>query len=399
MAEPGRTAQVVALGVTQTIAWASSTYLPAVLAVPVAASLGFSPTLVFAAFSCSLIINGLLSPAIGRFIDRRGGRGVLCLSNGVLALGLVLHGLASGPWSLFLAWSVLGAGMALGLYDAAFAALVRSHGLAARGPITGVTLFGGFASTIGWPATAWMAAHWDWRIACFAWAAVHVAVALPLNALFLPRAAAGPSPGVPRQEAAAAIPAEAGQRRDFFLVAVFAAATAFVTSAMAAHLPGLLALTGAGAGVAIAAAALVGPAQVLARLAEFLAARRFRTPPLWVARVATSLHPLAGFLLLALGGHPVILGGFALLHGAGNGLITIAKGTLPLALFGVAGYGARQGLLAVAQRIMQAAAPFLFGLLLEAGGLRAALAVSVGMSLLALGALFLLQGERAGDPG
>ena len=390
MAEAARTRQVVALGITQTIAWASSTYLPAVLAVPIAASLGTAPNLIFAAFSFSLVVNGLLGPAVGRVIDRRGGRGVLCLSNVILALGLALLGLTTGPLTLFLAWGIVGAGMALGLYDAAFAALVRIHGLGARGPITGITLLGGFASTIGWPATAWMAAHWDWRTACFVWAGLHVALALPLNGISIPRVVGSQATSAAERPAHGVVPPP-GQRRNFLLVAIFAAATAFVTSAMAAHLPGLLALTGAGATAAIAAAALVGPAQVVARLVEFLAERRYRTPPLLTARVATALHPLAGMLLLGLGGNPLLLATFALLHGAGNGLITIAKGTLPLALFGVAGYGARQGVLAVAQRIMQAAAPFLFGLLLDGGGPQAALGLSVAVSLVALATLFALR--------
>lgn len=389
-----RTAQVVALGLAQTIAWASTTYLPAVTAAPIAASLGVAPTTVFAAFSGALLVNGLLSPAVGRAIDRRGGRGVLCGSNGIMALGLVLLGCATTVPLLFCAWAVLGAGMALGLYDAAFATLVRLHGLQARGAITGITLLAGFASTIGWPATAWVAATWDWRVACFAWAAAHLVMALPLNRFFLP------PPAAPREtpsgtRGGATGPAGAGadrrQGRNVFFLALFGAATAFVTSAMAAHLPGLLALAGAGASAALAAAALVGPAQVAARLGEFLAARRIHLPPLVTARLATALHPLAGFLLLGLGAGPGTAAAFALLHGAGNGLITIAKGTLPLALFGAAGYGARQGVLAVSQRIMQAIAPYALGLIIEGRGPREALLLSAGMALVALAALFGLR--------
>jgi hypothetical protein len=386
---------VLALGSTQTLAWASSTYLPAILAVPIARELGIAPSTVFAAYSASLVVMALAGPAVGRAIDRRGGRGVLALSNLALAGGLILLGCAASVELLFLAWCALGIGMALGLYDAAFAALVRLYGASARNPITGITLIAGFASTVGWPLTAFVAERYGWRASCFAWAAAHLALALPLNLACIPALARGaahaasgtttpgaasPPPAVPRHE-----------RRAFLLLALFAAGTSFVTSAMAAHLPGLLLAAGASAAAALFAGALLGPAQVAARLAEFLAAQRLRFHPLVSARIATALHPAGALVLAGLGGAPFAAAGFALLHGAGNGMITIAKGTLPLAIFGAAGYGHRLGLLGVLGRGAQAAAPFAFALVLEAGGAGAALALSAGISLLTLGALVALR--------
>ena len=164
--------QVIGLGVTQTVAWASSTYLPAILAEPIARDLGISRSTVFGAFSVALIVMAIAGPRVGRAIDRQGGRGVLALSNLVLASGLVLLGCAGDVRVLFAAWCILGVGMAMGLYDAAFATLVRLHGPAARGPITGITLIAGFASTVGWPLTAYLSANFGWRMSCFAWAAI-----------------------------------------------------------------------------------------------------------------------------------------------------------------------------------------------------------------------------------
>src|SRR6185437_15655253 len=160
------------------------------------------------------------------------------------------------------------------------------------------------------------------------------------------------------------------------LAFVFAAAW-FVTGAMAAHLPRLLQSAGATPAAAIAAAALVGPAQVAARLLEFGLLRRLH--PLSSARLAATLHPL-GAALLTVAGAPAAIG-FALLHGAGNGMLTIAKGTLPLALFGPGGYGLRNGILSAPARVAQAAAPLLFGLLLDGPGPFAALALTAGLSL------------------
>ena len=379
--------QTIAIGFTQTVAWAASTYLPAILAVPMAADLGVAPATVFGAFSVSLVVMALAGPPVGRAIDRHGGRGLLAVSNVVLAAGLVWLALANGVVSLYLAWCILGLGMALGLYDAAFATLVRLHGIAARLPITGITLIAGFASTIGWPLTAYLAHHGGWRVACLAWAAILVLAALPVNLIFVPAAGAPVEPkrGVSSTKEKAA-PAAAMP-----LLIAFAAATSFVTSAMAAHLPGLLVAMGATSVVSVGAAALLGPAQVLARIAELAAARRYRVHPLVPARVATALHPLAGATLAAFGGGALPAAAYAVLHGAGNGLITIVRGTLPLALFGEAGYGHRQGVIAVLARAMQAAAPFSYAWVLYDVGPRAAIALTAVLSLAALGALLALR--------
>jgi MFS family permease len=386
--------QVLALGFTQTIAWASSTYLIAILAAPIARELGLATSTVFGAFSVALVVMALTGPAAGRAIDRWGGRRILVISNVVLAAGLVMLGYASDAFVLFLAWCVIGLGMAMGLYEAAFAALVRLHGSAARGPITGITLIAGFASTVGWPLTALLAEHYGWRASCFAWAALHLAVALPINVLCIPPGssrAVDATPPPAQEGASAAEPKWPGYWRSFILLALFGAMTSYVTSAMAAHLPGLLLAAGTTAVAALTASALLGPAQVAARLLEFLAAKRFRFHPLVTARIATACHPVAGIVLALFGGPAAVASFFAMTHGAGNGMITIAKGTLPLAIFGAVGYGHRQGLLSVLGRGMQAIAPFTFGVVLEAHGPRIALGLSVVLSLAALAALMALR--------
>ncbi|MBV8509821.1 MAG: MFS transporter [Xanthobacteraceae bacterium] len=376
-----------ALGVSQTLAWASSYYLPAILAAPISNDLRLPRAWFFAAFSAALLIAACVGPAVGRLIDRRGGRGVLVASNIVFAAGLVLLAGASGAVTLFVAWAVLGIGMAMGLYDAGFAALTALYGRDARGPITGVTLFAGFASTVSWPLTALMNDALGWREACLVWAALNLMLGLPLNRLMLP----GVTRALEMPRAAASAVGWKPYREMLLLAFVFSAGW-FVTGAMAAHMPGLLALAGASPVEAVAAAALIGPAQVAARLAEFAILRRVH--PLVSARIALSLHPIGVGLFALTGASGAAL--FVILYGAGNGLLTIARGTVPLALFGPHGYGERTGLLGAPARAAQAFAPLLFGLLLDAIGLWA-LAISAGLGLAALGALLCLRGEPVAD--
>jgi MFS family permease len=375
---------VGALGTAQTLAWGSSYYLPAILADPIADGLGLSRTVVFGVFSGSLLVSAFLGPPVGRAIDAHGGRGVLALSNLVLAAGLVLLALTQGVVSLVAAWTVLGVGMAMGLYDPAFATLAGLYGRAARGPITGITLIAGFASTLGWPLSALLEAHFGWRGACLVWAALNLLIGLPLNRMLIPRA--------PPRERATEVQVTAGPapRGAMVLLSFVFAATWFVTGAMAAHLPRLLEIAGASATAAIAAAALVGPAQVGARLIEFGALKRVH--PVISARLAAALHPIGAVVLMAIG--PSAIMAFAVLHGAGNGLLTIAKGTLPLAIFGSVGYGLRNGILAAPARAAQAASPLIFGLLIDWLGV-GALAISAGMSIAALLALMALRARTS----
>ena len=387
-----------------------------------ARDIGLATPTVFVAFSLALVVSALLGPTAGRAIDRRGGRPVLLATNLVFALALAGLGAAQGPAGLFCAWLLLGVGMGCGLYEAAFATLVRLYGGSARNPITGITLIAGFASTVGWPLSAWMAAEFGWRGACFGWAALHLLLGLPLNAL-VPRAEAPTSePQAPQptgRVACATLPAptpqpaagatdrspppapsiepdaprsgaaSTGTRTAVLLSLVFALVW-FVSTAMATHLPAMLQAGGASLGAAVAVGALVGPAQVAGRLLEFGLLRHVH--PLLSARLAALGHPLGVAVLLVLG--PPGAAAFALLHGGGNGIMTIAKGTLPLALFGPGDYGLRQGWMMLPARVAQAVAPVAFGVMLETLG-AGAMWVSAALGL---GAFAALMAVRAGSP-
>lgn len=192
----------LALGLSQTIGWASSYYLPAVLAAPMAVEHGLPVVWVFAAFSLAMAVSAVIGPLAGARIDAIGGQGLLMLSNLIFALGLGVLASSTGAVTLFLGWALVGVGMGTGLYEAAFAMLARIYGAEARGPITGITLIAGFASTVGWPLSGLMLASWGWREACLGWALIHLGLALPLNALL-------PSAQAIRPETVAEVTAEA----------------------------------------------------------------------------------------------------------------------------------------------------------------------------------------------
>ena len=380
----GRTGTVAALGTAQTLAWASSYYLPAVLATSMARDLGISTPTVFLAFSVALVVSGLLGPRAGSAIDRWGGRPVLSATSCVFAIGLVALGLAQGPVGFFAAWVVVGVGMGSGLYEAAFATLVRLYGKESRNSITGITLIAGFASTVGWPLSAFLEVQVGWRHACFAWAALHLLVGLPLN-LILPKAGAL-QPSVAQTPAASIGRDSPSSWKAVLALSFVFATTMFIATAMAAHLPRLLQAAGVSLAGAVLVGALIGPAQVGARLLEFGFLRKVH--PLISARIATALHPLGVAIFVAIGAPAAAA--FGILHGAGNGMLTIAKGTLPLYIFGPQGYGHRQGLLMLPARFTQALSPWLFGLALDQWG-DGAMAVSAIMGTLAFLALFTLS--------
>jgi predicted MFS family arabinose efflux permease len=373
---------ILVLGTTQTLAWASSFYLPAILGDRIAEDLGMSSTWFFAAFSAALVVSALVGPRVGRTVDAIGGREVLAVSNVVLAAGLAVLAFAHSQVMLWLAWMVLGVGMGIGLYDTAFAALGRIYGSEARSAITGITLLAGFASTVGWPLTAWGASELGWRETCLAWAATHIILGLPLN-LLLPKAlrvATASNTSKPH------IPLD----RPMIVLGLAFAASWTVVTAMAVHLPRLLEVAGASSIQAVAAGTLIGPSQVGARLFEASFMKRFH--PMVSARLSVVLHPI-GAAVLGMFGAAVASVPFTILHGAGGGILTIARGTVPLAIFGAENYGYRLGVLGVPTRIATAAAPLLFGILIDKFG-AGVLVFSSALSIGAFIGLCLLPIER-----
>lgn len=361
MTDRGRLTVISALGVVQILAWGSSYYLPAVLAAPIANDTGWPLSGVVGALSIGLLTAGAVAPFVGRVIGERGGRPVLAAAAMLLAAGQLILGLSPNLPIFILGWVVIGAGMAAGLYDAAFSTLGRLYGGTARSAITVLTLWGGFASTVCWPLSAYMVAQFGWRETCFAYAAIQIFVSLPLVLTMVPPAAIDISPS--SRKASGDIKFGGNDRSMFLLLAGLFVIGGAIGSIVGVQLLTLLQTQGITLAAAVALGALVGPAQVGGRLIEM--AGKGKHHPLWTMTAALVLVAI-GLGLLTFGFGPVSLA--ILLYGAGNGVFSIAKGTLPLALFGPDRYAPIVGRLARPSLVAQALAPAASAWILEYAG-------------------------------
>jgi MFS family permease len=377
-----------ALGVAQILGWGSSFYFPAVLAAPVAADTGWPLAWVVGGASIGLLTGGLVSPQAGALIDRYGGRPVLAASSLFFAAGLAGIGLAPTLPAYLLAWVVVGAGMGCGLYDAVFAALGKLYGSEARIPITNLTLIGGFASTLCWPLSAVLAETVGWRGACLVYALLHLLLSLPLQMAVLPKqmpanggpaSVARPSAPPPRR------PVAGGDAALLCLVAMVLTIASGIGSVVVVHLLIFLEAGGASFAAAVALGTLFGPAQVAARAIERLLGARYH--PIWTMLASCGLMA-SGLLLLTAG--PALPALAIVVYAAGYGIMWIARGTLPLALFGPERYAVLMGRLALPSLIAQALAPSGGAWLLERLGAQAVLGTLTALAAANLVLMVLL---------
>ena len=367
---------VPALGVTQIMAWGSSYYLPAVLARPIADDTGWSFAWVVGALSIGLLVAGLVSPYVGRQIHRHGGRPILIVSALLLATGQAGLALAPNLPVFIAAWVVIGFGMSAGLYDAAFSTLGRTYGQAARRHITTLTLFGGLASTICWPLSAFFVQELGWRGACAAYAAIQVTLSLSIYLFALPREHRN-GDETERREASqtGAIPDKL--RSIFALLAATITIAPVISTVISVHLLTILQARDITLAAAVALGAMVGPSQVGARFIEMLIARYHH--PIWTKLASVSFVALGLGLLWA---HFPLTGLTLVFYGAGIGLESIARATLPLVLFGAGQYAPIMGKLARPSLIAQAAAPSIGAALIQWFGMDNALGVIVAIAVL-----------------
>jgi len=341
------------LGISQFIGWSSGFYLPAILAVPISKSLGIGTEIFFWAFTLALLVSAFLGPVVGKWIDLLGGRKVLPFGNLFFIAGLLVLALSTSVQMLFIAWLLIGVGAAMGNYDAAFATAVNFFGNDANKVIAGITVFVGFSSTISWPLNAFVSDAFGWQSAVLIWAVAHLIIGLPLN-LTIPKSEPRTKLVAQKPEARAA----KGRVRFDLLIVVFAvmfALEGFMVASVNTTLPYLLGELGASAQVALFAAAILGPSQVLARVLIVVLGKVMS--PMRVAAVAFLAHPIGVVLILLFGVDALVP--FVILHGISVGLDPFIRGTLPLLFFGPEGFGQRQGYIMMLSKIVGAASPLL----------------------------------------
>jgi MFS family permease len=371
---------VCALGVTQITAWGTSYYCLGVLANPIAADTGWSRSLIYFGFTVSLLVMGAVSAWAGKAIDRHGAQPVMTAGTVLVSAGLLLLSLVKSEAAYLAVWAFLGVGMRLCLYDAAFAALVQVAPSRGRLAISYLTLFGAFASTVFWVVGHYLNEALGWRETLAWFAAINLAICLPLNWLGLARRerAAG-------KDAPAAKPSADGAplqgRARAVAIALFAlvmSLNGFVFGVVTVQLVPLLEAAGLATAAAVWVASMKGFAQFGGRIVEIVFGRNLRA--ITVARIAIGVLPASFAVLLFSGGNLQALVAFTLLMGASQGVITIVRGAVPLALFGATGYGTVLGLLATPILIVNAASPTLFALIVDAWGWQTAEVVLLGAS-------------------
>lgn len=352
---------IALLAVPQVISWGTLYYAFAILAADIGRELGWRPEMVFGAFSWSLLVGGLVAAPAGMLLDRFGGRVVMATGSLLCGIGFIMLSRAHSLLAYYLAWTVLGAAMAATLYEAAFATLNHHFGVAARPAISTLTLFAGFASTVFWPLTLHLNTAFGWRDTYLLYAALQLGLCLPLHLLL------GVPPAAGRPKAAHDSPdftlRRALRHSSFWTLAFAFSANSFIFSALSAHLIPILQRFGHPTGTVVLMAALIGPMQVAARLVERALASRSR--PQTVGKIAFGALPAGLLALLFFGTHQTALAVFCVCYGASNGILTIARGTVPQALFGPRNYGAISGAMSTPAMLSKAAGPLAVAAVIE----------------------------------
>ena len=374
---------VNALGISQITAWGTSYYCLGVLAKPIATETGWSMSTIFLGFSVALVTMGLTSTSVGRLIDRIGARSVMSIGTIIVSAGLLGLSQVRDVASYFVAWLVIGVGMRCCLYDAAFAALVQAVPSRGRAAISYLTLYGAYASTVFWVIGHYVNEAYGWRGTLLIFAGINLAICLPLNWLGLSRREqATDTETTKAPERAQDGPALEGRRRKvgIALFALIMSLNGFVFGVVSLQLVPLLEAAGLAGAAAVWVASLKGHGQFGGRLVEIFFGKNLKA--MTVARIAIGVLPPALLLLMLARGEFWLLVTFTLLLGASQGVVTIVRGAVPLALFGTQGYGAVLGLIATPILLVNAFSPALFALIVDQVGWQNALYALLACAIL-----------------
>ena len=291
---------------------------------------GWSKPETMGAFTLGLTVWGVTSYAAGAAIDQGHGRWVMTVGAALAGIGFLLWSQVHTLTLLYLAWAVLGAAMAMTLYDPAFAVLTKRFPDHYREGITSLTLVGGFASTLSFPVVAWLIATWGWRVALGAIGVALLFGVAPLHAWAL-QGPDTPSRAPAHDKVDDATLHEALRHRSFWLLTITFTLYAFVSAALWAHVMPAFAAKGTSEAQALTVVMWVGPAQVAGRVVYLWLGRFVTQRTLGLAVLAGTPLSLA---LFGLAEHLAGLLAFAVLFGISNGLSTIVRGNVVPEYFG-----------------------------------------------------------------
>ena len=385
-------ATVAALAVGQLLCWAVLFYGFSSYVLPMQRELGWHKPTLMGAFTLGLAVNGLTTYAVGAAIDRGHGRAVLTGGALLAGLGCFVWALVSQPWMLYAAWVVLGSAMTMTLYEPAFMVLTKRYPTRFRDGITRLTLVGGFASTLSYPAVAALMRAFGWRGSLWVLGLLLIVLVAPLHAWALRGPALARVPGHAGGSADTTL-REALQRPAFWLLTLAFTAYAFVSAAFWAHVMPAFADKGFSEAQALSVLVWFGPAQVAGRLLHALAGRGLSLR--WLGVVVLLAVPLA-FALFALGSALPTMIVFALLFGVANGLVTIVRGGLVPEVFGRGHIGRISGAMSAVGLLARALAPLGAALLLLAlSGYRELMLVLAAIGLVSAAAFGAATGAHA----
>ncbi|WP_421787816.1 MFS transporter [Hyphobacterium sp.] len=381
----------IALGITQIVAFGTSFYLLGVLAIPISESTGWPLPWIAGGMTLGALAGATISPTVGEQISKGRGRKTLALSSVLFAAGLLVIASSSTLPVYFLGWIFVGFAMASGLYDAVFSVLGHIFGAGAKFSISLIAILGGFASTVFWIASGMLLEVMHWRTICVIYALCHVAINLPIYLLFIPSPSKVFATGGEQDEFRTKFYLRDLMQPDFLLMAFLFMLEVIIASIIGVHIINILVDMGRPLAGAVAFAALIGPSQVAGRIAELLAGSV-------VSPTIATICALAaiGLGLLVMGIAPQLAGPAIVIYGAGIGVVSIARGTLPLHILGASRYSVAMGHLARPIAIAQAAAPTIGALMLTYASSRDTLIMLVIATLIALSAATILHCRSVG---
>ena len=386
---PGAAKALVILSLTMIIAWGTLFYGITLIGPRIMAETGWSKTWIYGAFSLATLTSGLVAPRIGALIDKSGGRHVMAIGSVVGGLGYLLLAYANSLPMLYIAYAVIGLGMAGSLYDPAFASLARMAGHKARISITMLTLGGGLASTVFWPLGLWLLSFMDWRELCLVYAVLNGVVCAMLHLVGIsdtkaePAASGTAEPTSPHGTVPAVL-----RGKVIFLLALIFMSYGLVSNGMSVHITTLLGALGLTEAQAVTVGTLIGPSQSAGRLIELMLGGAY--PVMRLGYVATGTLPFAFGALSLTGGAVIGVVVFAVLYGISNGLVTIARGVITLGLLGRENYGRTLGTIAAPILAAKSLAPMAFAVIIDKAGAGVALSVMAACGLVAFAGMVAL---------